>query len=104
MDFCGIPLYTYRGGFIMQSGLIGKVEKAKRYAEEPNRVTLSEFAVDFRGEHNNYTVSYKGKKWHCTCHFFSQWGICSHTMALQRLFAEVLPKEAVISPIADLPG
>jgi hypothetical protein len=86
----------------MQSSLIGKVEKAKRYAED--RVTLSEFSVDFRGEHNNYTVSYKGNKWHCTCQFFSQWGTCSHTMALQRLFASVLPKEAVAPPVADLNG
>ncbi len=31
----------------MQSSLIGKVEKAKRYAEEPDRVTLSEFAAEF---------------------------------------------------------
>lgn len=79
----------------MQSSLIGKIEKAKRYAEEPDRVTLSEFTADFRGEHNSYAVSFKNKKWHCTCHFFSQQGICSHTMALQRLFAKVLPAEAV---------
>ena len=82
----------------MQSSLIGKVEKAKRYAEEPGRVTLSEFAADFRGEHSRYTVSYKHAKWHCTCHFFSQWRLCSHTMALQRLLAKMLPEEAVTSP------
>jgi len=78
----------------MQSSLIGKIEKAKRYAQEPDRVTLSEFSADFRGDHNSYTVSYKDKKWHCTCHFFSQRGTCSHTMALKRLFAGVLPTEA----------
>jgi len=85
----------------MQSSLIGKIEKAKRYAEEPDRVTLSEFAADFRGEHNVYTVSYQKGKWHCTCHFYSQWGTCSHTMALQRLLAEMLPEEAVTSTLAD---
>jgi hypothetical protein len=88
----------------MQSSLIGKVEKAKRDAEEPDRVTLSEFAADFRGEHNSYTVSFKNKKWHCTCHFFSQRGLCSHTMALQRLFAQVLPTEAVNSSVTDPTG
>lgn len=88
----------------MQSSLIGKVEKAKRYAQEPDRVTLSEFSADFRGEHNNYVVSYKSNKWHCTCHFFSHRGTCSHTMALQRLFAGVLPKEAVAPPATDLTG
>jgi len=88
----------------MHSSLIGKVEKAKRYAQEPDRVTLSEFSVDFRGEHNIYTVSYKGNRWHCTCQFFSQWKTCSHTMALQQLFVGVLPKEAVAPPNADLNG
>ena len=46
----------------MQSSLIGKIEKAKRYAQEPDRVTLSEFSAGFRGDHNSYTVSYKDKK------------------------------------------
>lgn len=87
----------------MQSSLIGKVEKAKRYAEEPGRVTLSELAVDFRGEHSRYAVSYRNGKWHCTCHFFSQWGLCSHTMALQRLLGEMLPEEAAASPGVEFP-
>lgn len=86
----------------MQSSLIGKIEKAKRYAQEPDRVTLSEFAADFRGQHSRYTVGYKNGKWHCTCDFFSQMGLCSHTMALQRLLAEMLPDEAVTSQGADL--
>ncbi len=54
----------------MHSSLIGKIEKAKRYAQEPDRVTLSEFSADFRGEHDNYTVTYKSNNWNCTCQFF----------------------------------
>ena len=88
----------------MHSGLIGKVEKAKRYAREPDRVTLSEFSADFRGEHDNYTVNYNSNKWHCTCQFFSQWETCSHIMALQRLFSGVLPVEAVTSLDIDITG
>ena len=87
----------------MQSSLIGKIEKAKRYAQESDRVTLSEFATDFRGEHSHYTVSYKDGKWHCTCLFFSQRGLCSHTMALQQILAEMLPEDAISSPGADFP-
>ena len=85
----------------MQSSLIGKIEKAKRYAGEPERVTFLDFATDFRGENNTYKVSYKAGKWQCTCSFFSQRGTCSHTMALQRLLGNMLPKEALSSPIAD---
>jgi hypothetical protein len=85
----------------MQSSLIGKIEKAKRYATEPERVTILDFATDFRGENSNYRVSYKEGKWQCNCSFFSQRGICSHTMALQRLLGNMLPKEALKSPAVE---
>ena len=79
----------------MQSSLIGKIEKAKRYAEEKDRITFSELAVRFRGENNDYDTSYRDGKWHCTCSFFSSWGMCSHTMAMERILAEMLPPEAI---------
>jgi len=83
----------------MRSSIIGKIEKAKRYAQEPDRVTLSGLTANFRGENNNYELSYANGKWRCSCHFFSQWGTCSHTMALQQILANVLPKEALNSPL-----
>ncbi len=79
----------------MQSSLIGKIEKAKRYAQETERITFSELSVKFQGEHDNYTISYQEGKWHCSCHFFSNWGLCSHTMALQKILGDMLPKEAL---------
>jgi hypothetical protein len=82
----------------MQSSLIGKIEKAKRYAQEPDRITFSEFSVQFRGEHDVYTTSLKGGKLHCTCSFFSTWNICSHTMALEKVLGKMLPEEARSNP------
>ena len=79
----------------MQSSLIGKIEKAKRYAQEVDRVTFSDFSVKFRGENNNYITGYKDGKWHCTCDFFSGWGCCSHTMTLEKILGDMLPKEAL---------
>ena len=79
----------------MHSSLIGKIEKAQRYAQETDRVTFSELSVMFRGEHDSYNVSYQDGEWHCTCHFFSSWGLCSHTMALQKMLGSMLPKEAL---------
>jgi len=79
----------------MQSSLIGKIEKAKRYAQETGRITFSELSVEFRGDNDNYTTGYKDNKWHCSCHFFSSWGLCSHTMALERILKDMLPKEAL---------
>ena len=87
----------------MQSSLIGKIEKAKRYAEETERVTFSEFSVEFRGEHDNYTTCYKDNKWHCSCHFFSNWGLCSHTMALERILGNMLPKETQTTQLSYSP-
>ena len=86
----------------MQSSLVSKIEKAKRYAEQPNRIKILDFVVDFQGEHSNHQVSYRSGKWNCTCNFFSQVGICSHTMALQRLFNEMLPEDAISNILDDL--
>ena len=78
----------------MQSSLVGKIEKAKRYAQETERITFSEFSVKFRGEHGNYTTEYKDGRWHCSCSFFSNRGLCSHTMALEKILGNMLPSEA----------
>jgi hypothetical protein len=78
----------------MQSSLIGKIEKAKRYAQETDRITFSDLSVRFRGENNDYTTEYRYGKWHCSCHFFASWGLCSHTMALERILGDMLPEEA----------
>lgn len=82
----------------MQSSLIGKIEKAKRYAQEPERIRFNELSVSFRGENNNYITGYKDGKWHCSCDFFSRWGQCSHTMAMERILSEMLPQEALTTP------
>jgi hypothetical protein len=79
----------------MQSSLIGKIEKAKMYAQEKDRITFSEFSAKFRGENDSYDVSYSDNKWHCTCNFFSNWGTCSHTMALEKIMEQMLPAEAL---------
>lgn len=79
----------------MQSSLIGKIEKAKRYAQEKERVTFDELAVKFHGDNDDYNVGYYDGKWHCSCKFFSNWGLCSHTMALERILGNMLPEEAL---------
>jgi hypothetical protein len=85
----------------MQSSLIGKIEKAKRYAQETDRITFSEFSVKFRGDNNSYTTSLKDGKWSCTCSFFSTWKVCSHTMAMQKVLGNMLPEEALTTPYSS---
>jgi hypothetical protein len=78
----------------MQSSFIGKIEKANRYAQETDRVTFQELSVKFRGENSDYNVIFKDGKWRCTCNFYSQWGLCSHTMALEKILEKMLPQDA----------
>ena len=76
----------------MDSGMISKIQKARRYAEERDRITVDEFAVTFRGTHDTYRVTYRQGRWSCGCGFFAQRGVCSHTMALERiLMGMVIP-------------
>ena len=83
----------------MQSSIIGKIDKAKRYAEEPERIKFIEFSANFRGDSHAYITSLKDGKWHCTCEFFASWGSCSHTMATERVLSEMLPEDALTGMI-----
>ncbi|MBN1400511.1 MAG: hypothetical protein JXA74_06720 [Anaerolineae bacterium] len=76
----------------MDSGMISKIQKAKMYAEEPERVTFQTFRVTFQGEHSSYQVSYEQGTWSCGCLFFQQRGVCSHTMAMERLLGPMLQR------------
>lgn len=84
----------------MNSSLIGKVLKAKRYAQEQQRAHFSTFIVLFRGEHGTYRVAYEDGAWGCSCQFFSSRGVCSHTMALQQILSEMLPDTTLAHHLA----
>ena len=77
----------------MHSSLIGKIQKASRYAQEPERINFRQFSATFKGEHDDYTISYDNGTWRCSCNFFSKWGLCSHTMTIQKLLGVMLPKQ-----------
>jgi hypothetical protein len=74
----------------MDSGMISKIEKSKRYADEPERIEIQDFAAVFHGEHADHDISYQHGSWSCDCDFFRQRGVCSHTMALERLLGLML--------------
>ncbi|MBW6466438.1 MAG: SWIM zinc finger family protein [Brevefilum sp.] len=74
----------------MDSGMIGKIEKAKRYAEERDRIVFKQFNVIFTGNHSDHTVTYDEGHWHCTCDFFQSRGLCSHTMALETVLDQMV--------------
>ncbi|GIW12491.1 MAG: hypothetical protein K6U89_11730 [Chloroflexi bacterium] len=78
----------------MHSSLIGKIEKARRYAQERHRVRFEALAVTFHGENADHTVRLEQGRWHCSCLFFQGWNCCSHTMALERILSGMLPPSA----------
>ena len=69
----------------MDSGMIGKIEKAKRYAQERKRWTFKQFTVTMSGENNLHTVQFENGEWKCDCDFFKSRGRCSHTLALEEI-------------------
>lgn len=78
----------------MHSSLIGKIEKAKRYAEEPDRVAISNFSAAFRGENDSHYLEFAGGKWQCDCQSFGRIGECVHIMTMQRLLGKMIPAQS----------
>ena len=75
----------------MDYGMIGKIEKAKRYARERNRFHFEAFTVSIDGENNAHRVTFANNQWSCDCDFFHTRGVCTHTMALDEVLKDMLP-------------
>jgi hypothetical protein len=80
----------------MYSSMIGKIEKAHRYAREPERIKFQTATASFEGGHDSYTVSLTDHGWQCSCHTFETHmiGTCSHIMAMQQILGSMLPDDA----------
>ena len=81
----------------MDYGMISKIDKARRYAEQPERVTFDQFTVTIDGDNNPHKVAYAEGSWHCDCDFFAGRGVCSHTMAMERILGQM-----VLTPAASV--
>ncbi|NJN43498.1 MAG: hypothetical protein HC806_01320 [Anaerolineae bacterium] len=77
----------------MDSGMIGKIEKAKRYAEERERIRFDSLVVTFDGTNNDHQVRLENGSWDCNCDFFRTRSVCSHTMALEIILEDMLPEK-----------
>jgi hypothetical protein len=76
----------------MDYGMIGKREKAKRYAEDPKRFNFNKFDLTFHGDNNDHSVQFDKGIFSCDCEFFLTHKRCSHTMALEILLKDMLPQ------------
>ncbi len=76
----------------MDYGLIRKIEKAKRYAEQRDRIHINALKVTFAGDNNPHIVHFDNNTWQCDCEFFQTRGRCSHTMALEIILEGMIPE------------
>ena len=83
----------------MYSGLISKIDKARKYSGQPYRVKFLEFAASFQGDNGDHTITFHQGAWNCACPFFVKHDTCSHTMAMGQLLEQMLPE--VGSPTSD---
>ena len=76
----------------MHSSLVRKMLKARLYAEEPDRLTITGYTASFRGDNATHTVTFEAAEpggspesgtWACTCEYFLGRRTCSHVMAAQ---------------------
>ena len=65
--------------------IVSDVEKAKRYSGEVDRIRLVSFECSFEGYNKTHRVTYDEGRWTSTASFFAQRGVCSHTMALEKI-------------------
>jgi hypothetical protein len=80
----------------MDSGMIGKIEKAKRYAQERQRFHFEAFTVSVSGENNTHRVNFGKDAWNCDCDYFQNHRVCTHTMALEELLKGMIPSPAEV--------
>ncbi|MBM4424115.1 MAG: hypothetical protein FJ030_12125 [Chloroflexi bacterium] len=74
----------------MDSGMISKIEKAKRYASERDRFRFSQFSVQFHGSNNEHNVNFDHGAWKCDCEYFVVHSWCAHTKALEILLDKMI--------------
>lgn len=76
----------------MDYGMIGKIEKAKRYAGEPERITFHTLVAQMQGDNDLYSIHLTPEGWDCTCPGYKSYHICPHVMMLEKLLKPMLKR------------
>ncbi len=84
----------------MQSSLHGMIEKAHRYASEPDRVKLEGLTATVRGSNDEqHTVKLAKGRLSCDCDHYTHERLCAHVLTVERLFKSHLPPN--VAPYPD---
>lgn len=79
---------------MLDYGMVNKIQKAKSYAAEPERIHFQSLKVDFVGKNGSHEVAFADGSWSCDCDYFGHHRTCSHTMAIERVLGVMAPAEA----------
>ena len=82
----------------MQSSLHGRIDKAHRYAEEPERVQLAQLEALVRGDNSNHTVMLSAGRLSCDCDHYEHERLCAHVLTVERLLKSYIPANAAPFP------
>lgn len=74
----------------MDNAMISRVEKAKRYAEEPERFQFQNFKVTVQGNNSTHWVTYEHGKFDSDYDYFLTHGYSQHTMALEKILDRMI--------------
>lgn len=87
----------------MNSSMIGKIEKAHRYAHELDRIRINMFDATISGDNDQYHVRLTPDGWECSCHTFQSHILetCSHVMAMQLILRPMLAEDHRYSTESD---
>lgn len=87
----------------MHSDLISKIEKARHYATQPERIAIQTLTATFRGGNNDHLITVDAGVWRCDCDFFRGHGTCAHVMAIQKVLSPMLSDQArsAVNPLDD---
>lgn len=77
--------------------IVSDVEKANRYSQERDRIRIVDFDCRFEGYNRDHRVTYDRGAWTSTASFFAQRGVCSHTMALEKIL------KGFVEPVRAMP-
>lgn len=85
----------------MDSSMIGKIEKARRYASEGReRIAFESFRAEIKGDNDAHTVEYTHGAWNCGCHYFETHKWCSHTKTMEYLLDGMIAETEEMLPSA----
>jgi hypothetical protein len=82
----------------MQSSLHGMIDKAHRYAEEPERVQLARLEALVRGDNSDHTVYLAEGRLSCDCDHYQHERLCAHVLTVERVLKSYIPANAAPFP------